>query len=382
MTATAVARELAGMLSRTAPHVGDPEVGWAPLLALAADHQLLPGIWSALRRQGITALPPALATGGSPLAIVEARHRENARRIAGLRAQLEQVLDALDAAGIAAIALKGGHWLLADLLTDPAARVMVDVDVLVPSALAGEARATLEDLGYRSGPVPDDQEPTDHQLEPLFLPGAAGSVELHVEPMVESRRSLLDASAVRAAARPVDVDRATRWLPDPTTAMVLLIGHAQLQEDGARLLRLPLRALHDLHSLGPGFRDLVDWDSVEARFWQHGSGGRVALAGFASAADAYFGISLPTTGRGGAIWLRAVEAALDHPDAATRYRDAAYLPLALRADRMRRLHGVDHGAGLWAARTRHVASGARRRLRHRDPPIVGHDVESPHVTEP
>ncbi len=364
MTNATIARELADMLTGRREHVGDPAVGWTPILDLAAEHQLLPALWSALRRRGIPELPPVLARAQrSPLAILSSRHAENVARTSDLRAQLDRILDTLEVAGIDAIPFKGAHWLEADLLPDPAAREMVDLDVLVPSTLADDAELALSRIGYRTRAEPPDAEPTDHQLPAMFAPGRTGSVELHAEPMVAFRRRLLSADEVRERAETVVVDHMKRRLPDATTAMTLLIGHAQLQEDGARLLELPLRALHDLHALGPALRSDVDWDDLTHRFHRLGSGGRVALAGFAVSAREYFDVVLPVPTTSGAMWLRATEEALARPRAADGYRQAAYLPRALRAERMGRLHGADRGLGLWGARLTHIGAGAVHRLR-------------------
>lgn len=365
MTATAACRELAEILAGHRRLEGDPGVGWPELLAVADEHKLLSALWSALRRGGIPELPPSLAADPrAPLALLSNRHAENRRRTTDLRAQLSRILDTLEIAGVDAIPIKGSHTLVADLLPDPAAREMIDLDVLVPSSLATEAETALARIGYVPMPSDPDAEPTDHQLPALGLPGRVGSIELHVEPMVARRRALLGAAEVRERARSVVADhRMERRLPDPTTAATLLIGHAQLQEDGARMLHLPMRALHDLHELGPAFRSSVDWDEVDRRFRRLGPEGRVALAGFAAAADAYLGIGLDVGRRGGRAWLRTAEAANDHRSGADRFRQVLYLPIALRPERMARLHGADHGWALWGARLAHVAGGARRRLR-------------------
>lgn len=363
MTPTAVARELALVLRGHTGTTGDPAAGWGPLLDLAARHQLLPGVWSSLRRQGLPALPPALAAGRSPLALLSDRHTRNEARTRDLRLQLDRILDAFDVVGISTVPIKGAHWLAADLLPDPAAREMIDLDLLIPPALATEATQVLRRLGYETLPTPGDAEPTDHQLAAVAAPGRTGSVELHLEPLVDFRRALLRADEVWDGTTTVVVDHMARTVPDPTTAMVLLIGHAQLQEDGARLLELPLRALHDLHEVGPTFRASVDWDEVTRRFTTVGAGGRIALAGFAVAARQYFGVVLPVPTTGGRAWLSGVETAMDRPGPAEVYRQAAYLPRALRAERMARLHGAGRGLGLWGARLAHVGGGFARRLR-------------------
>jgi hypothetical protein len=166
---------------------------------------------------------------------------------------------------------------------------------------------------------------------------------------------------VRARAVERDVEGSPRRLPDATDALVLLAGHAQLQEEAAKLLELPLRALHDLSNLDPGVIAAAEWDRIAAHFRRaHAS---VALAGLAVAAAELFAVELPVATRGGREWYRATRWAADHERAAARYRELVSLPRALRADRMRALYGADHGTALARARAHHVAHGVSKRVR-------------------
>lgn len=354
-----VVRELAAHLRPGTGPTGDPAVGWAALLALADEHRLLPALWSSLAARGVRPLPAGLAGGApdrAPLAVLERAHRENAARVADLREQLDLVLDALDTEGIDAVPIKGAHHLLAGWLPDPAARVMVDVDVLVPAGRADAAVGALAGLGYRpAGPAPDALT-SGHQLQALAHPGRAGSVELHVEPIIGFHRSLLTAEEVFADAVSVEVSTARRRVPSDTHAMVVLAGHAQLHDEGALLLHLPLRALWDVAVLDGVVR--ADWEAVAGHFARDGRRSSLALAGFAVAAHDLFGVDLDVPARGGSAWLRAVGLAERHPGAADAYRRAVYLPRSLRRERMAHLYGATGGLTLQVARARHLVRGA------------------------
>jgi hypothetical protein len=285
---------------------------------------------------------------------------DNAVRVRTSRAQLVRVLDALDAVDTDPVPIKGAHWLLAGWMRDVAARVMVDIDVLVPPARAVDAARALE--GYQYRPLPfDPVDGGDHQLAPMVAPGWPGAVELHLAPVIGFHRRLLAADELRAGARTCPIEGAERTVPGATDAIVLLLGHAQLQEESAMLLRLPLRALHDLVNLNDDVLTAVDWDRVGAHFRR--ARASMALAGFAVAAAELMEVELPVTTRGGLAWYRATRWAVDRPTAAQRYREAVSLPRALRADRMRRLYGVEHGLPLARARLHHVTRGAAKRLR-------------------
>jgi Uncharacterised nucleotidyltransferase len=270
------------------------------------------------------------------------------------------VLDALHDAAVDALPIKGAHWLMAGVLPDPATRVMVDIDVLVHPEQACAAMAVLNALSYEPAPTPDDTEASDHQLTPLALPGRRGSAELHVEPMVRFRRRLVTGEELWAGVVEVATDGRCMPLPSATHAMVLLIGHAQLQDESARLLRLPLRALHDVTVVAPTLAPMVDWDRLRHHFRR--AHALWALAGFAVAAAELFHVDLPLPTRGGHAWLHATTWAVDRPALAHTYREVVSIPRALDRERMRRLYGADEGIQLAGARTRHVVHGVTRRL--------------------
>ena len=358
-----VVRELAAYLRPGVGPCGDPVSGWPALLDIAADHQLLPALWSALHARGVRALPEGVGGDRSPLRELERAHAINAARVRDLRSQAVLVLDALDDAGIDAIAIKGLHWLLAGWQRDPASRVLVDIDILIPRPLARDAQRALELLGYAPVPgAPRDDLTLDHQLVALAAPGHRGSVELHVAPIAPAYAKLLTADELFDAAEVQIIERRERRLPNATHAMVLLIAHAQLQDGDARLLRLPLRALRDLAVLVDEGHGTADWDAVGGRFRGAGEHAAIGLAGFAAAAEALFGLQIDVPRRRGAGWLHATQWAIDHDRTARTLREIVSLPRALRPERMHELYGASGAASVAAARVRHLSGGATRRI--------------------
>ena len=367
MNQRAVATELAAWLrpdlTRDARDAGtDPGVGWDALLDCAAAHQLLPALWSGLRRSGVRPLPPLLRdrAGGSPFVVLEDAYAANAARVDDLAAQGREVLAALHDAGIPALPIKGLHGLLAGWWADPAARVMVDIDVLVTEAHVVDAGAVARALGYRDLGTLDREGLAAHQRPALGRTGHEGSLELHTAPLVLRHAAMLTTAELFATADSLDVDGRALPVPNPTHAMILTLAHAVLQDDDARLLRLPLRALVDVAAfVARGLTDGVDWHDVRARFArQHAT---PALAGFAVALDELFGCALPVSTKAGRAWLSATWWAADHPGAAQRYREAVSVPRSLSAARMERLYGAHTVTDRTVARARHVAEGLRRR---------------------
>jgi len=368
MNQRAVATELAAWLRPDAAGEvrdagADPTVGWVPLLDCAAAHQLLPALWSSMVRAGVRPLPAALRdrVGSSPFVVLEDAYAANAARVEDLAAQGRDVLAVLQDAGIPALPIKGLHGLLAGWWADPAARVMVDIDVLVAEAHVVDAAAAVRTLGYRDLGTLDPEGIAAHQRPALGRPGHEGSLELHTTPLVVRHAVMLPTAELFAGADTLDVDGRTVPVPNPTHAMVLTLAHAVLQDDDARLLRLPLRALADVAALvGRGLTDAIDWHDVRARFARRHA--TPPLAGFAVALDELFGCALPVSTKGGRAWLSATWWAADHPGAAQRYREAVSVPRSLSAARMERLYDAHTVTDRTVARARHVAAGVRRRV--------------------
>jgi hypothetical protein len=344
----------------TPPGVSDPACGWEALLATADDHRLLPALWSRLIARGVQPLPTALRQPDAPLAILQAAYDDNAARVADLRQQGEALLCALDGRDVDSIPLKGLHWLLADWLPDPAARVMVDIDVLVPANRAATAVAVASGHRYQPVAIDDPEGMADHEVITLISAGRAGSVEIQVAPLVHRYDAVMPAADLRAGATTIDRGERAQKIPNPTHAVILTIAHAQLQDECHRLLTIPLRALHDVALVMTNEQIVFDWDEVTDRFARAGHAS--ALAGFAAAADELFEVALPVSRRRGHRWVGRTRHAARHPRLAHRYREIVTIPRALSSARMTRLYGTRGPLSRSTARVRHIVRGALRRV--------------------
>ena len=337
-----------------------PDTGWEGVLALAASHDLLPALWSAGRARGWWAPLPSDAlrqvtdhfSGGrtQPPLLLQQAYEANRVRVADLTGQADAIVDHLEAAGIVPVPLKGLHALRAGWWTDPADRVMRDLDVLVAEDDAERAVGGLAGLGYvplATGHTPE----ADHELPAVHLPGHAGSVELHTALAVRRWRAVLPAADVLAAGPPMST----------THAVIHSIAHAQLHDEAHLLGRIPLRALHELSVVTAGQRgEDVDWPGVRAAFRRVAA--EPALDAHLHLARSLFGAAVPPpVGRmRAAVHTRLCRTLLGRPSVASTYEKAAFLPRALSAERMRALYGPGRP---WVWRLRHVARSLGRSAR-------------------
>jgi Uncharacterised nucleotidyltransferase len=238
---------------------GQP-IAWLPLLHLANRELVAPALMSRLvRLRRLDSLPDEER---GYLALL---YQLNGERNAALRRQVVELATALNRFGNRPVLLKGAAALFADVYGDPAARMIGDIDVLVPRLRLRAGLAAIEDLGYR---IADRYPPGHHAYGEFMRSGDAGALDLHVEPIDASY--LLPADEMRARAIPCTADGASFFVPAPTDRMLHNILHAQIHHraDFYRGL-IRLRQLYDGAMIASALAPSIDWSLIEARLRAH-----------------------------------------------------------------------------------------------------------------
>jgi hypothetical protein len=231
-------------------------------LAWVASEQLLsPALYPALVRSHHLD-----AVRGDFRAYLKSLYDLNVQRNERLGAQADELWDALSAAGVRPLALKGLAGLVCGLYPEKGERLISDIDVQVAKEQLGVARAALVRLGYRPTPAPGateaDYEKT-HQEAPLIHPSRAAAVELHRRLLSSPR-----ASRVIAALGHTPDDGVTRsgrtWrVPNPTLWFAHVWLHQMVQDSAYMSGHFHLRQLLEARRLVEGYRDRIDWGALE-----------------------------------------------------------------------------------------------------------------------
>jgi len=231
-----------------------------PVLEMANQELLAPALWSTLRSSSNATLLPADAQE-----YLASLHRLNGARNRALRTQAVQLIGALNTAGIRPIPLKGGLALFDGPYADPAARMMRDLDVLVPLGSRETAIAVLEQLGYR---LVQRYAPGHHAFGDFARPNDPGSIDLHTE--LVDPAYVLPAGEVWARATLKEVDGVLYFSPDATDRVMHNLLHAQIHFLGDFYRgELHLQQVHELVALARYFGPAVDWRFVEERMRGH-----------------------------------------------------------------------------------------------------------------
>jgi hypothetical protein len=228
-----------------------PPFDWTRLIGLSEEHGLWPLVYTHTTAAG-AAMPAGLATH-----LAERLIETTALNLA-LGAQLSDILEVFERAGIPAVALKGP--VLAHAYGHPGVRPFGDLDVLVPRARAAEAVAALRASGYR----PADQHSIVEGVHPaagrefVLVPDRPDrvSVEVQVDVTNWPLPVALPAEALIERARPLTVGgRAVAALSAEDHVLTLAI-------HGTRHGWNSLRFISDIHAVAA---DGVDWTLAHQR---------------------------------------------------------------------------------------------------------------------
>ena len=224
------------------------DVDWVDLLA-AANQALVTGVLAT--RVGDRAPEEVQAFLGT----IQARALERNSR---LKRQLEEAAASLNLAGIRPILLKGAAVLYT---AGPGygARILSDLDIMVPARSMAMARVRLETIGYRL------YRHEDSPFAPMNLcrEQDVGMIDLHCR--TKTRYPGFDFDDLAGSCSEVRLGTAKAWLPSPTSQALILILHDQLQDRDYWRGLVDLRHLLDIAELARTPAG-IDWEWLAAHF--------------------------------------------------------------------------------------------------------------------
>lgn len=324
---------------------------WLLLLETANDQLLTPALWNALNESGHAALLPDDLRD-----YLAALHRLNGERNTALRKQAVQLIGALNREGIVPALLKGGLALFDGPYADPAARMMRDLDVLVPATSRATAINVMERLGYR---LVQQYAAGHHAFGDFARAGDPGCIDLHTE-LVDPAH-VLQASEVWTRATLKEFDGARCFSPCATDRVMHNLVHAQIHFLGNFYRgELQLQQAHELVALARHFGGAIDWPFIEKRMQAHRL--TTALQSYLLTAHHLLGLAWPLASRPTlAARLHYRRCELLFAVHGLRWTGVLWGNLrgAFAWHRMRALHGSKGGPLRW--RCRHLLQYLRKR---------------------
>jgi hypothetical protein len=298
---------------------------WPALIALAAEEQVTPTL----------AALPNWATGAAAMPepvrdYFEAAFFLNGTREAAMSAALTRAMAVLEP--VKPVALKGAASLIAGLYPRAGARLMGDLDILVPDT--SHAAALLAGAGFD----PPETSPgawvrLRHHHAPMQRDGETGTgIELHDRIATIGDPTVLAPDTVRERAETRTFAGRDMRIPSPTDRLVHTMLHDQISDRGALTGRIALRVLLEIALLARG--DDLDWiaaiDAFPVGRWRNACRRVLALAGLWLGAPVPPGCQVEA--EAAVSWLRRQRARPIQATAIAAHRAAGLLraqPLAL-----------------------------------------------------
>jgi Uncharacterised nucleotidyltransferase len=231
-------------------------LGWESVVSLANEHFVTASLWAALLKSDASSdLPEDLQE------YLAAIHRLNSDRNEQLKRQTSEVVGHMNRLGITPILLKGAAHLHTDTFDDGGARMMSDLDILVPEGELEIAWDGLIDAGYQPHPGTVVKYDVHHHLAPLVRPGEPAPIELHRQ-VLFTDRELVSAESARRSARTVAAGDLALQVLSPTNQVLQNFWHSEVDDDGYRRGILSIRYLHELVRLDANYSRDIDWSFI------------------------------------------------------------------------------------------------------------------------
>lgn len=230
---------------------------WPDLLGFAKRELLAPTLWVRLGERGLVGvLPPEVA------AALRRSHAVNAARNARIRAELLQGVEALNAAGVEPVVLKGAVDLVVPRYADPGARILRDIDLFVPSSALRSAVAALEAIGFVEAPL----EATKFVTYYADLTRKGNLVGIDLQFYISGQRDLLTPEEALAGSVAHEVDGVRLRTLSPDHQIIHNLLHSEVQDRGSDAGLVWLRQLLDLVALRQVYNEAVDWEAIQTHF--------------------------------------------------------------------------------------------------------------------
>lgn len=179
----------------------------------------------------------------------------NAVRNDRLSAQLVEAVEALNREQITPVVMKGSAVLVSSHHRKTAARIISDLDLMVPPEQAKAALSCFTKLGYGIHYEAADGEPKWYA--DLQRPGDVGMIDLHQKPPGHGFFYGMSGDVTQNCEL-LSWRGASVYIPSPTYHALMLVIHDQFQDADYWVGKIDLRHLLDLRDLANA-SDGVDW---------------------------------------------------------------------------------------------------------------------------
>jgi len=236
------------------------EVSWERIIHLANNHLMIAALWVGLYEKE---LDSELENGVRDY--LQELHTLNLRRNQSLKRQVIEAIEVLNKKGIVPMLIKGAVQLFQPVHRDFGARIMTDLDILVPKNRIVGAIKALNQIEYQIQNVPNVNWNIHRHAEPMVRPGEYGSIELHRSALGKYADHILTTADIWAKAEYCVTNGVRFKVPNTTHSILLVILHSQIGHGYHQRLMLDYKGLHDMIVMTGHQKRRVEWDQIRNR---------------------------------------------------------------------------------------------------------------------
>jgi hypothetical protein len=212
-------------------------------IRLSSYHLVLPAVYRRLQKKGLIAdLPPELAEHLNEILQL------NIKRNTEILQQIEEINLDLNSAGIQPVYMKGTAHLLDGLYSDPADRMIGDIDFLVRDEDFLPAAEIVLKLGYKTDVEIYDEINTLKDYPRLFREDVPADIEIHRLPVIPEYSKWFTPELIFSEKKQIE-GKINCFVPSCKHQLIQNFIHSQLTNKGHKHRLVSLRDLYDCHLL-------------------------------------------------------------------------------------------------------------------------------------
>ena len=240
-------------------------IAWEDIITLANNMMLTPALWVSFSNKGlIEDLPQDLKD------YLQELHNLNIARNKKLKSQALEAIQALNAIDFKPVLLKGSGYLFLNSFGDNGARMMYDLDIMVPKSTLQQCIKVFHDLGYHSIHEENEKFVDHHHCAPLIRLGEFGTIELHHRLLHQRADSVFPTDLAWQYVESFAAENVTINVLSPTHRVLHSILHSQVVDAYHQHYIINLRSLHDLANLIKTDGDKINWAHIQKTMKDHG----------------------------------------------------------------------------------------------------------------
>jgi len=244
--------------------VVSPETPWEEIIDFANRHLLIPTLYSMMEKKDLL----GLLDDDLIAEYLETVYGFNRARNESILLQLQDICDLFAKIDVTPVLLKGAAALSEKYYPSIGARVMSDIDILVPEDKIKECIALLEsEAGYKAV---DEDAPLwqSHQYRRIYSENGAAALELHYHALIEKCRPYLTDEEVMKHVRTSSTIK-NAYVLEPSFDLYHIFLHSELQDSSHENHTLPLRGLYHAATIVTACQNEIDWDLLSKKAQQH-----------------------------------------------------------------------------------------------------------------